>query len=317
MAEYNGQLDPRYYDQNQQGGGRVADRTPSLRKFYGIDCHETTQRWIASGVVAKAGTIMQCDNAGYLVPHRGFKEKAVVTFLDTLTSGKVVTIAGLTFTAGSSGCTVANLVKAWSSIPASTGYVAAASAALAAGITARMGTFTAGTLTNYLTDEITVGDISPNAVAFVYIGTDVDPANLTVITDNVASLTTVDIILALQNFQKIEGVLAVDVDNTSAAAYAPIFEEGTFFADDDGRSFLRWITATSGSVPDSEKVYNPITNTYVPCTAYNTGCYGTTEAAKRAKQRFVTGSEIDIYLFQTGANVGMEDLTNALVGSPT
>ena len=149
MAEYNGQLDPRYYDQNQQGGGRIADRTPSLRKFYGTEDSSTKQRWVAAGIVAKAGTIMQCDNAGYLVPHRGFKEKAIVTFLATLTVGKVVTIAGLTFTAGSSGCTVANLVKAWSSIPAGTGYVAAAAAALAAGITAAMGTFTAGTLTNY------------------------------------------------------------------------------------------------------------------------------------------------------------------------
>lgn len=316
MAEFNGQLDPNYYTSNQQGGGRVADRTPSLRKFYGTDCRETKQRWIAQGIVAKAGTIMQKDAANFLVPHRGFKEKAYVTFYSTLPADESVTIAGLTFTAGASGISKANLAKAWSSLPSGIDYVTAAAQALAAGITADMGAFTAGTLTNYLTDEVLFGDTSANSVAFIYTGTDADPVNLTV-TPSLEYDVTVDIVLASQNFQKIEGVLAFDVDTTSGAALNAVFEEATFFADDDGRSFLRWKTVTTGTIPDSEKVYNPVTNAYTPCTSYNTGCYGNTAAAKRAKAAFVTGSEIGIHLFQAGANVGMEDLTNALVGSPT
>jgi hypothetical protein len=390
-TEYNGQLDPRYYDQNQQGGGRIANRTPSLRKFYGIEEYSTKQRWVALGVVAKAGTIMQCDSANFLVPHRGFKEKAFVTFVNALTVGKEVTIAGLTFTATVGGAGITKLAKAWSSLAASTAFTVASpqtagtgnatfttgsttatfatAPALKAG-TALFGTdnifigilasdtvttsgtlvanpvgagtaytstvaaafsyiagnsattvaiggfFTAGTLTNYLTDEIAIGDTAASAVAFVHTGADVDPTNLVVTTDNVATLTSIDIVLASENFQKLEGVLAVDVNNTAAAGYAPVFNEGTFFADDDGRSFLRWKTTTTNTIPDSEKVYNPVTNTYVTCTTYDTRCSGNSDIAKRAKERFVNGSEIGIYLFQPGANIEMEYLTNALVGSP-
>lgn len=305
----NGQLDPTYYNQNQLAGARVADRNPPMRKFYGIEDHCSTLRWIASGVVAKAGTIMQKDSMNFLVPHRGYKEKAIVTFLATLTSGKVATIAGLTFTAGSSGCTVSNLVKAWKDIPVGTSAADATTLAAANGITSAIGTFTSGTLTNYLSEAVTVNDIAPNSVAFVYTGTDADPSNLTVTSDNVATLTSVDIIIASQDFQKIEGVLCFDVNTIAGATQYAVYEEGCFYADDDGRSFLRWRKETG------DTVYDPVNDVNVACTAYNTGCYGNTNAAQRAKQAFVSGSEFDIFLFQAGANISLQSETDYLVGA--
>jgi flagellin len=76
------------------------------------------------------------------------RETNAVTFT-ALTSGQAITIAGLTFTAGSAGATAAQVATAFGSL--ATVGTTAADATTASGLASTIGTFTTGTLTGWTT----------------------------------------------------------------------------------------------------------------------------------------------------------------------
>lgn len=273
------------FDTQQNGVTRYSATTPK-RKFFGADNSKSAVKTIKQGQVLKAGTFLESDSAGKLIAHGNIAESALVTFTTALTSGQTLIIAGLTWTAGGSGTTVAQLVTAWKDIAVGTGYAA---------LSTRTGggSFTAGTLTGYATEAHDADTVIFNAATALANATDVAATGT-------GTAPTITILAGTATFNKISGVTMYDVDATSSDVDASIYIEASFWAQDDGYDFLLWAVD-----PAVDKI-TLADGTTVACTAYNTGCKGTSAAARRLKQKFVEGSEFyELGFFNDGDKFGV------------
>lgn len=263
-------------------GGRFdyADYTPQ-RTFYRSECTKTKQSVIKSGQVLKARTFLESDANGKLIAHTGLSESAIVKFA-ALTAGQTLILAGLTWTAGGSGTTVAQLAAAWANIASGTVYTSLS--AITAG-----GTFTAGTLTGWSTSLQVFGANSTaatvvagaNEVVFTSTG------GLSNVTDLAATGTgtapTISKVDGATAFNKIAGVTVYDVDATSADVASAVYVEASFWA-----SALVWAVD-----PTVDTITKP-DGTTVLCTAYNTGTLRESADATRLLQsKFVEGTEFE------------------------
>jgi hypothetical protein len=273
------------FDTQQNGVTRYGQTTPK-RKFFGAEETCSAVKTIKSGQVLKAGTFLESDSSGKQVAHGSIAESALVTFTTALTSGQTLIIAGLTWTAGSSGTTVAQLVTAWKDIAVGTGYAALASRTGG-------GTFTAGTLTGYATEAVDTNTVIFNAATALANATDVAATGT-------GTAPTITITAGTATFNKIAGVTMYDVDATAGDIDASVYICASFWAQDDGYDFLVW------AVDPAVDTITLASGATVACTAYNTGCKGTSKAARLLKQKFVESSEFEeLGFFNDGDKYGV------------
>ncbi len=278
------------FDGQQAGGWNNYPDRVTKRIFFKKDVTpRTKQSTIASGQVILAGTFLErsATSPYHLTVHGGITESTLASFATALTAGQTLIVAGLTFTAGASGTTVAQLVTAFGNngtgIASGTGYAALT------GVTNALngGTFTAGTLTGYNSETVDANTVVFNAAVSGTAATDIAFTG----TGTAPSLVKTE---GTATFNKIAGVTIYDVDATSAAVDAEIYTEASFWANDDGTTFLKWAY-------DPSEVLVKADGTTVALTAYNTGCAGDTAASNNLKQKYVSGSEFDYLGF---INVG-------------
>jgi hypothetical protein len=261
MATNNGA----YYD--------YADMAPKATFFRSSD-RKTKTLTIKSGQVLKALSFVETDANGKAIAHGSLVETALADFDTALTTGQTLILAGLTFTSGSGGTTVAQLVEAWSGIPAGTA-AAGINTLQGSKVSAVIGTFTAGTLTGYTTTKI-----SATRVRFDAQGTGAASATDLAATGTGTAPTITITQYAASN--KIAGVVVYDVDASAADVDAAVYQEASFWAD-----ALVWsVDTTVDTIELSDGTTKAV-------TAYNTGCAGTDAASNLLKQKFVEGSEFE------------------------
>ncbi|MCK9622614.1 MAG: hypothetical protein M0R47_19020 [Methylobacter sp.] len=252
MVEYNG------------GFQTYPDRV-TKNVFFRAEGRATKPVTVKSGQVLKALSFLETDSAGKAIAHGPLTEGTFVKFA-AITNGQTIILGGLTFTAGSSGTTAAQLATSWAGIAAGT---AAASITWAVG-----GTFT-GTLTGWGTEAYDADSVIFNSSAPLTNATDLAATG----TATAPTLTKVD---GATTFSKIAGVLVYDVDASSADVDAQAYSEASFWAD-----ALVW-----AADPTQDTITKP-DGTTVAVSAYNTGCAGTSAASNLLKKKFVEGSEFD------------------------
>lgn len=245
-----------------------ADNVP-VATFFRSSKKATQTFTVKAGQVLRKGTFMESlqpggADKGKVVAHKGLAESVIATWV-ALTAGQTLIIAGLTWTAGGSGTTVAQLATAWKNILVGTGYAAIP-------VTAG-GTFTAGAMTGWSSAENT-------STTTVFTATTA-LSNVTDLADTGTGTTPVlDKVDGVAAFNPIAGVLVYDVDATSADVDVALYTEASFWAD-----ALVWANDIAvDTITKSD-------GTTVACTAYNTGVYGVDKATSdRLKQHFVDGS---------------------------
>ena len=209
-------------------------------------CISTRAITVKAGQVLKAKTWLESDSAGKMIAHAALPEIAKCVFTAS-TNGETVIMAGLTWTSGASGTTVAQLVAAWSDIAAGTGYAALADRTAG-------GSFTAGTLTGYNTVGVNATTIEFQGIT---VGAATDVAATGTGGTDVAAITITQYAAA----NKVAGLLAMDVDATSADVEAQMYISGNFWSD-----YIVWdVDPTVDTITISD-------GTTVACTAYRTGC---------------------------------------------
>ena len=274
------------YDSQVLGSGRLADKTPVKKKYASIEAPCSKVVDFASGQVLKAGTFFHFNSSGLAVAGLNIAESALVTFTTALTAGQTLIMAGLTFTAGASGTTVAQLVEAWSNlgdgIASGTGY---ADLTAVTDSTAG-GTFTAGTLTGYAVEKVDANTVVFNAIPALANATNVAATGT-------GAAPTITISAGSASWTPPAGVTAYDVDTTDGIASAAVFMEAELWGVDDGTCWLRWKTDPQETIP-------LLDGTTRACTAYNTGASGITAESNRLKQLYVNGSEIEVYFYNEG-----------------
>lgn len=201
---------------------------------------------VASGQVLKAMSWVETNTAGKVIAKAPLVEIGTVKFTAAITNGQTMIIAGLTWTAGASGTTAAQLYEAWAGITSGTGYAALADRTGG-------GSFTAGTLTGYTTTA--VGD---NTILFQgQTVADLTAVGATGTGAASASVTATN--FAASN--RAVGLLAMDVDATSADVQAQVITGGNFW-----QEAIHW-----GNSDVLATVVNH-EGTPVTVTAYQTGC---------------------------------------------
>ena len=246
--------------------------------------HRTETGVLKSGTVAKALTWLETDSDGKYIPYTGFTEAAQVTFA-AITSGQTQILAGLTFTSGASGTTAAQLATAWGGIDVGDTAAAATTKIAALGITAAMGTFTAGTLAGWETEPV------PGSTTKVNFRSTAPGTNATDLADTgTATDPVIAIIQGETTKSEIAGLLVYDVDATSADVPVSVYKEGSFWAD-----AIVWgvdvavdtITNAAGTAP-------------IAVTAYSTGCRGTSASSNLMKRKFLEGTEFSVEFQRAG-----------------
>lgn len=267
------------FDSQGQGGWNTFPDRVTKKIFYKKDViPKTKPAVITSGQVIKAYTPLAATaTTGKLVVHPGFTQSARVTFSAGIDSGETVILGGLTFTAGTSGATAAQLFAAWSNngagIPVGTGY--ASLAHITDG-----GTFTAGTMTLFNVTALDATTLLFNSTLALTDATDLaatgtGAAAVTIVnTEGVATRTP------------IAGYTAYDVNASSADTKADVYISASFWADDDGTCALRWASSTGETMTNAD-------GTTTAVTAFNTGCAGDLAANRLHKQLFVAGSNFE------------------------
>jgi hypothetical protein len=235
---------------------------------------------VKSGQVIKALSFVESDVNGKVIAHGGLVESALVTFASGITTGQTVILAGLTFTAGSSSVTAAQLADIWSGLVSGTTSAQANAIILAKGYpVATIGVFS-GTLAGYGTTSA-----SPTKVRFDATGTGAASATDVAITGTGAGAGSVAIV-QYAAFNKIAGVLAFDVDATSGDVEASVYTEASFWAD-----ALVWaVDVTVDTITTSAGT--------TACTAYNTGCSGTSAESNLLKKKFVENTDFEPLTFK-------------------
>lgn len=253
---------------NQRDGGFVSSPdNVKERIFFRATPRRTKTVTVLSGQVLKAHSFVETNGAGKAVAHSGFSESATVKFVDIAAASTII-IAGLTFTAGGSGTTAAQLATSWADIPSGTGYAAVTSAV--------GGTFTAGTLTGYFTESTDEADtVRFNSATALVNATDV------AVTGTGAAPTVV-ITGGTTAKDPIAGVTLFDVDASGGDTKAEVYLEASF-----------WDSALVWSVNPAVDTITKADGTTVACTTYNTGCDGDSAEAVLLKQKFVEGTKFD------------------------
>jgi len=249
-----------------------ADNVPEAT-FFRAEHKGSSTFTVKAGQVLRKYSFMESLQAGgadkgKVVAHTGLAESAIVKFA-AMAAAETLVIAGLTWTAGASGTTVAQLQAAWGGIAAGTGF--AALSAITEG-----GTFTAGTMTGW---DTLIDPNSTTSVIFTSISALTNVADLAA--TGTATGTVISKVDGSTVFNKIAGVLLYDVDATAADVEVALYTGASFWAD-----ALVWANDPTVDVITIED------GTTVACTAYNTGVYGSDKASSdRLKQQFVEGSE--------------------------
>jgi len=248
-----------YYSQ-KNGGFDVYPDNVKKKTFFRANDRYTKPVTVKAGQVLKAFSFLETDATGKVIAHSGLSESAQVTFT-ALTAGQTLAMAGLTFTAGSSGTTAVQLATVWSGLSA--GYT---------GGTVAGGVFS-GTLTGYNTEKVDTDTVIFNAVSAKTNATDVAA------TGTGASSATITIVQGSTSFSPIAGVLAFDVDASASDVEATAFDDASFWAD-----ALIW------AVDPAVDTITLSDGTTKAVTTYNTGCFGTSKASNLLKQKFVENS---------------------------
>jgi len=260
---------------NYAGNSIYPNKVQGRGVFFRKDFRETTTVTVKQGQVLKAHTFLESDAAGKCIAHGPITEATLATFV-ALTSGQTSIAGGLTFTAGASGISAINLAIAWATADVGDTAAAATTKIAAAGITAAMGTFTAGTLAGWTTERSGTGAVvsfnstatGTNATDLAFTGTGTAPA-----------LSKVE---GSTSFRPIAGALLYDVDASAGDVNAAAYLKASFWAD-----ALVW--AVNPAVDTVTSATDGVTD--VPCTPYNTGCSGSSAASNLLKKKFVEGSE--------------------------
>lgn len=281
------------FDSNYVGGFNNYPNRVTKKIFYGRGKPETVPGTIKSGQVLKAYTFLESDVNGKLIAHGGLVESATVVFGASITTGQTVILAGLTFTAGSGSVTALQLTDIWSDLVVGDTAAVASAKILAKGYSASVvGTFTAGTLADYSTTNV-----STTKVRFDAVGTGAASATDLAITGTGAAAGTVAI-TQYAALNKIAGVTMYDVDATSADVNVEVYSKASFWGDDDGTVALLWAVDTT-----VDTILNAVGTAQVAVTAYNTGCSGTSAASNLLKRKFIEGSGIEIGFVGIGDRV--------------
>lgn len=266
------------FDSNIQGGWNTFPDRVSKKIFYKKDVvPKTAPATITSGQVIKAYTPLAATaSTGKLVVHPGFTESARVTFT-AITAGQTLILGGLTFTAGGSGATAAQLMAAFSNngLGIEIGTTAASLAHITGG-----GTFTSGTLALF-------NIVSLNADTLVFNSS----LSLTNATDLAATGTgsagaTITVTAGSTTRVPIAGYTLYDVNATGADKVAEIYIQASFWGDDDGTCAMRWASLTGETMLNAD-------GTTTAVTAFNTGCAGNFAADRLHKRLFVAGSNFE------------------------
>lgn len=254
---------------NNNGAWKDYDNVVPKRIWFRSEGRATKTITIKSGQVLKALSFIETDTAGKGIAHGPITEGATAKFTAALTAGQTLILAGLTWTAGGSGTTVAQLVTAWKDIAVGTGYAA---------LSARTGggSFTAGTMTGFTSEAFEDDTVMFNSSAPL-----TNPTDLAA-TGTGAAAATIVVVSGSTTFNKIAGVTVYDVDASSADVDVAVYTEGSFWAD-----ALVW------AVDPAKDTITKEDGTTVACTTYNTGAYGTSAASNLLKQKFVEGSEFE------------------------
>lgn len=252
MTEYNG------------GFVSYPDRT-AHRTFYRADDRYTKTITVKSGQVLKANSFIETDTAGKAIAHSGMVEKALVTFA-AITSAQTLILGGLTFTAGSSGTSIADLVEAFSGLTAGMTASQANTANPVSG-----GTFTAGTLGSWNI----IKSSTTSSVVFVSTTPNADVTNIA--DTGTATDPTITITAGTTLHKPIAGMLCHDVDASAADVDTEAYTEVSMYAEN-----IIW------SVDPATDIVTKVDGTTVTCTDYYTGA--TTDLLKK---KFVEGSEFD------------------------
>ena len=255
---------------NNNGAWKDYDNVVPKRIWFRSEGRATKTITIKSGQVLKALSFIETNTAGKGIAHGPITEGATAKFA-AITAGQTVILGGLTWTAGGSGTTAAQLTTAWKDIAVGTGYAA---------LSARTGggSFTAGTLTGFSTETF---EDEEATVMFNSSAPLTNPTDLAATGTGAASVTIV-VVSGSTTFNKIAGVTVYDVDASSADVDAAVYTEGSFWAD-----ALVWAVDPAVDTITKED------GSTVACTTYNTGAYGTSAASNLLKQKFVEGSEFE------------------------
>lgn len=197
----------------------------------GVICGHTVSLPIASGQVLKAGTLLTKSGPSLVKLPSCAESTSFVFDADiTGTSAKKVvwTVAGLTITSATNILYLADLFLLLSGAEAGT-----TGAALLATYTAAGGsgfTSVAGTLTGYHV----LGDLTNKKLLFVSSSFQTNVSDLTsTLVDTASSPVDLSshVTTATVAFSSsiVHGVLAMDIDTTSGAASAAVFEDGKFY----------------------------------------------------------------------------------------
>lgn len=251
------------FDSQKNGGFNAYPDRVTAKRFFRSQDRFTKPSVVASGQVLKALSFVQSNAVGKQIAYQGLTESTHVTF-GTLATGLVLTLGGLSFTAGGSTVTAIELAAAWASI-----------ADGGAGGTFTYGTFS-GTLTGW--DTNAVDDDLDTTVIFNSVATNTNPTDLLAAGTGAAS-ATLDIVQGNTIIEEISGILMHDVDATAADVETTVFTKASF-----------WAEALIWAVNPAVDTIILADGTEVACTDYNTGCYGTSDASNLLKQKMVEGS---------------------------
>jgi len=268
------------------GGWVDYGRSSRNNVFSRADGYETKTVTIKAGQVLKARSWLESITSGAdkgkCKAHTGSSEAALVTFA-AITSGQTLILGGLTWTAGSGGTSIADLVTAWSGI--ATGTTSAARSATLVGVldATTVGSFTAGTFGAWETSMY-----DSNTVLFTGIS---GLSNVTDLADTgTATDPTISTVQGTTGFANIAGLTIYDVDASSADVDIEVFTEASL-----------WDTAVTWLVDPASDTVTKEDGTTVACSAYNTGTTGDSLAvSRRLKNQFVENTEFRIDFLNVG-----------------
>ena len=263
---------PEYAYTTPTNAGRIIVGSPVPLRKYAYEGAEQEVEWqfgtIASGQVLKAGTPLTFNATGRLIAYPGVSESAVVTFAP-IASGKTVVIGGLTWTAGGSGTTAAQLATAFADIAAGTSHDDLADRTGG-------GSFTAGTLSGWFTQSWTSTEVTFYSTTL--------RTNVTNLADTGNGSGTSISITAGGDY-KLVAWTVMDVDATSAEV--PLFTVLTEACLDLGcnEPNFQYFFKLKGSPTD--------TVNGVACTYFDTGCWGQDAEAVTRRFNFISNTEFD------------------------
>lgn len=235
-----------------------ADRTTTYGNRGSEPYKATRPITVKEGQVLKAMTWLESDSSGKMIAHGNIAEQASVAWAGTLKSGDTVAFAGLTYTA-TADSTAAEVV---------------------AGILGGVGTYTKGgvTLTSSAVNAIWALSAGSTSVIILAKGLQfgTNPTDVVATVTNTSTTSTLAGTVTTSpsgttTVNRVAGLLAFDVDATSADTAGQMFISGNFWEEE-----ILWVVDTAVDTVEKSD------GTTVAVTAYNTGC-----VTSLAKQKFL------------------------------